>query len=940
MGLTVLRPEWLLALAILPLLWFVWRRWPPPLARRRGVFALALRIALVTLLVLALAGVRLTTLPHQRGVIAVVDLSASTRHDLPAEAAAVRDLQAGKGPDDVFGVVTFAHGADVELPPTHNPNFDSFETQPDPTFTDIGGALRLAAGIIPDGYSRQLVLITDGRQNIGDAATTIAALRAEGTRVDVLPVGEAPGAEVMVLGVDAPSVLHEGESAAASVQIQSTGPAKGKLVIQVDGKDLQAADIDIPAGASTQSVDLPKLDPGLHRVKAEIDNASPDTYPDNNLAEAAIRVLGQPAVLVLEGRSGAGDNVIAALTAAGMKVDRRLASGAPVDTATLGRYDSAVVVDAGADQFPAGSLDALDAFVKDLGHGLVAIGGPNSYGPGGWQNTGLERALPVRMDLPPRKEKPRIAVAFVLESMENPAFDQLEISAVEGVIDKLDQNDQVAITTGGFNGARFAVPMTHVTDKKAIDAKLESQSAALGDPGSYAPYMVDSENALLATDAPLKHIVVVGDGDAQIPDQATLARIKSEGITVSSIGVRTHPPQQYMDAMNDIATYGGGKFYEADDASAVPDLILKESQVALRPWYEQDPFFPRVTSAGDLLSGVPLTAFPQLNGYVVTTAKPGADIYFMSPKDDPVLASWNYGLGRAVAWTPDSQGRWTSGFLQSDLSGKLFARMVAWTLPTSGDERLQSSAKLSGDSLLLTVNGPTDVSGATLDVSVLAPDLSTSQLTLPATAPGHWEGRLPAGAVGTYLIRVTLHRGGTKIAENEIDTVVPYSPEYLQLGRDDGRLKAFASVGGALLARPGQAWSEPALPIPTSSEIFWLLLALVALLWPIDIALRRLTMSAEQAREALVAILTLRRPAAIEVEAPAELVRLRQRIAPYRRRRGSPAVEVPPVVGTASAAGARPAADAARQTEEEKDAAGALSARLLEARRRRRGSGS
>lgn len=940
MGLTVLRPEWLLALAILPLLWFAWRRWPPPLGRGRGVFSLALRIALVTLLVLALAGVRLTTLPHQRGVIAVVDLSASTRHDLPAEAAAVRELQAGKGADDVFGVVTFAHGAEVELPPTRNPNFDSFEAQPDPTFTDIAGALRLAAGMIPDGYSRQLVLITDGRQNIGDTATTIAALRAEGTRVDVLPVGEAPGAEVMVLGVDAPSVLHQGEAASASIQIQSSGSAKGKLVIQVDGKDLEASDINIPAGASTQSVELPKLEPGLHRVKAEIDNASPDTYPDNNLAEAAIRVLGQPAVLVLEGRAGAGDNVITALSAAGMKVDRRLASGAPVDTATLGRYDSVVVVDAGTDQFPTGSLDAIDAYVKGLGHGLVAVGGGDSYGPGGWQNTGLERALPVRMDLPPRKEKPRIAVSFVLESMENPSFDQLEISAVEGVIDKLDQNDQVAITTGGFNGASFAVPMTHVTDKKAIEAKLESQSAALGDPGSYSPYVTASESALLATDAPLKHIVVVGDGDATIPDQATLARIKSEGITVSSIGVRTHPPQQYMDAMNDIATYGGGKFYEADDASAVPDLILKESQVALRPWFEQDPFFPRVTSAGDLLSGVPLNAFPELNGYVVTTAKPGADVYFTSPKDDPVLAAWNYGLGRAVAWTPDSEGRWTSGFLQSDVSGKLFARMVAWTLPTSGDERLQPSAKLSGDSLLLTVNGPADVSGAALDISVLAPDLSTTQLTLPATAPGHWEGRLPASAVGTYLIHVTLHRGGTKIAENEIDTVVPYSPEYLQLGRDDGQLKAFASVGGTLLARPGQAWSQLALPIPTSSEIFWLLLALAALLWPLDIALRRLTMSREQAREALIAIASFRRPASIEVEAPPELVRLRRRIAPYRRRRGSP-VEVPPVMGMPSEPTSKPGASAAAQESQDKeDAAGALSARLLEARRRRRGSGS
>ena len=64
-----------------------------------------------------------------------------------------------------------------------------------------------------------------------------------------------------------------------------------------------------------------------------------------------------------------------------------------------------------------------------------------------------------------------------------------------------------------------------------------------------------------------------------------------------------------------------------------------------------------------------LDAFPQLGGYVVTTAKPGAEVYFSSPKQDPVLAAGSYGLGRTVAWTSDSTGHWTGGFLRSRVSG-------------------------------------------------------------------------------------------------------------------------------------------------------------------------------------------------------------------------------------------------------------------------------
>ncbi|HEY8680531.1 MAG TPA: hypothetical protein VIN01_05720, partial [Candidatus Dormibacteraeota bacterium] len=114
--------------------------------------------------------------------------------------------------------------------------------------------------------------------------------------------------------------------------------------------------------------------------------------------------------------------------------------------------------------------------------------------------------------------------------------------------------------------------------------------------------------------------------------------------------------------------------------------------------------------------------------------------------------------------------------------------------------------------------------------------------------------------------------------------------------------------------------------------IFWFLLLVVALLWPLDIALRRLTMSRAQALAAVRALAALRRPPDIELEAPPELARLRNRVAPYRRR-GS-AVPPPPVIASAEAR--RPAEGSEAPTEDEAEA---LSARLLEARRKRRGSG-
>jgi uncharacterized membrane protein len=942
-GFAVLRPEFLLLLVLVPALVVAWLRWPPPLSVSRSRLILASRVLLVALLVLALAGVRLTTQPNKRALVAVVDVSDSVKAhgNLDTESGIVKSLQAAKGPDDLFGVVTFGHDASVELPLTTTPAFESFQTQPDPSYTDVAGALRLAAGLLPDGYARQLVLISDGRQNLNDAASAVAALRAEGVRVDVVSVGDKPAAEALVSGVDVPSELREGQTATAVVHLQSTGQAAGTLTLIMDNNQVESRDVTLPAGSSTQTFQLPGAGLGLHTIRAEL-NVQPDTYTENNVGEANMRVLGRPLVLVLEGKDGEGANVAAALQAAGMDVERRQAAGAPTDTQTLGRYDSTVVVDASADSFPADSMAAIASSVHDLGKGLVTIGGPTSYGPGGWAGTPLEDSLPVTMDIPQRKDKPKVAVVLVMETMEDQRADQVVLGAAEGVIDKLSPDDLVAVTDGRQDDPGFLVDMTPASNKKAIDAKLES--GQLGDPPSYLPFIQRAYDALQKTDAPLKHIVILGDGDADSTPsqqvQSFLENALSKQVTTSAIAVDVHGQPQYMSFMQDIARWGGGRFYQSNNPSQVPDLFLKESVASLRPWFEQTPFFPKITSAGDLLQGVPTDQFPQLGGYVVTTAKPASELYLTSTKQDPVLAAWNYGLGRSVAWTSDSNGAWTSGFLRSPVSQTLFARMVAWTLP-NGQQQLQVQAQPSGDGLQVDVTGP-DTAGATVTVGLVSPDLQSTSQDLVAVAPGHWQGRIAGTTVGTYLLHGVLQKNGQVLGQADQAVSVPYSPEYLELGRDDGLLRVIARDGGGIvLAKPPAAWAQVPLPVPVSSDVFWPLLLLAALVWPLDVAARRITLSPRQLYANALSLLTERRARDLEVAVPAELSRLRERVASTRRRRpvGSP----PPLVaddqgprGPAGTGGREPGAPAEAERQQEQEA---LSARLLEARRKRRGQG-
>ncbi len=932
-GITLLRPSLLVLLLLVPAAWWAWRRWPPPLAARPSRFVLALRLMVVVLLVLALAGLRVTRQPTGRAVVAVVDVSDSASGATDVATSAVRDLASARGADDLFGLVTFGRDAHVEVAPTRTPLFNGFQTRPDPTYSDLGGALELAANLIPDGYGRQLVLLSDGRQNLGDAAAVVARLRARAVRVDVVAIGSEPAAESMIVALDAPSQPRESQTITATARLRSTTEASGSLSLQVDGQQVASDAVTVNPGSAGHPFTLNGLKPGLHRLRAVLD-ARPDSRSENNVAEAVVRVLGQPAVLVLEGAPGGGANVSAALGAAGMRTETRPSEQTPTDPAALAAYDSIVVADAPADAFPDKALPAIAATVSDLGRGLVAIGGGTSYGPGGWEGTSLEKALPLRMDLPRRKEKPALAVVVALETMEYPEGDRVELGALQSVLDQLGPEDELGIVNMHGLGSFFSVPLAPVTDKAGILSRIVESE--LGDPDGYGQSLEMGLDALSRSTAATKHLIAIGDGD-EVADISRYPALfaKAPGVTVSVVGVNADGSAPFMQHMRDMAKLGGGRYYQADDATDVPEILLKASKAALRPWFEQDPFFPRVTSSGDLLGGVPLDAFPQLGGYVVTTPKGEADVALTSPKGDPVLASWSHGLGRSVAWTSDARGRWTRDLLASPVGAALFARMVAWTLPGASPEGVDIEAVPAGDGLDLTVTGAER--GGEIEVTALGPDLTKATTQLRSTQPGRWEGRVPAPQLGTYVLRAEVQRGGSPVGRAETLVTVPYSPEYLELGRDDALLRQLARQGGSLLTTAPDAWKNQLPPLAVRSDVFFLLLLAAVVLWPAEVAVRRLSLSPRGLLSLLGAIVRFRRPKGIEVVVPPSVSRLRERLDTHRRRDPPepPAVEADtPPEPAPTPAPAPPARARRRQTEESEES---TSARLLDAKRRREG---
>lgn len=833
-------PVGLVALVAPALALAVWLRWPPRLGRAASRAALGVRVCLLGSLALALAGPAIDARPAGQTLAAAVDRSTSLLGALGGEPATVAALAKGMGSHDRFGVVTFGRTALVEDAPSSQPAAGGIGTRPDPGFTDMEDGLRLSAALMPATTRSHVVLVGDGRQNVGDAIAQARLLRSQGVRVDVLPVAVRSGPEVRIDGVLVPATVAKGSRAQVRVLVHSDVATTARLSLEVDGAVVADLAEPVRVGASQVDAALPPAAPGFHTVRALISPAR-DTLPGNNAGEGLFQVLGTPRILVVEGQPGAGTNLVRALGAASMAATIVAPDLVPSSAAAVAAYQSVALVDVAADQLGPARMTALATATRDLGVGLAAFGGPHTFGPGGLAGTPLEAALPIDMRVHDTKVKAPVAVVVVLETVENPAGDAVVRGAVRSLVAKLSPQDYVGVTDAD-GGSGMAVPLQKVANGRRVQAAIAA-IPSFGDPPSYDPYLAEAEGALTGLPGVTKHVIVLGDGDAQPPSPALVAGLVGNGITVSAVGVDVHGSPQFMAVMQTLAQEGNGRFYQSESASQVPDIFLQEQHTQLQPWIVQRRFVPSVGAPSPALAGLDLSSLPPLAGYVSATTKGAAEVVLGGPGGDPVLAQWRYGLGRSAAWTSDTQGRWSADLLSWPGSARLLAGIVASTLPLAPDPGLQVSTTLDGDRAHVIAQLASVPGGAGAGARVVAPDGTSSQVALVATAPGRYEGDFPATQVGSYLARISVTSGGRVVRAATAGLAVAYSPELRYVGTDRAFLAQVARAGGGVvLSSPSQAWAVPVPPVVLTRSLVWWLLGLAALLVPVDVAVRRLVL--------------------------------------------------------------------------------------------------
>jgi uncharacterized membrane protein/Mg-chelatase subunit ChlD len=865
MSITFIYPTSLWLLLLIPLTVFLAWIGPRRPTRARFWSGLALRVILLGLIILALAGIQLRLPANSLTAVFVMDGSDSIDADARnAGETFIREAIQAMPTGDKAAIVVFGEDALVERLSSEGSTFSGIASVPLTTRTDIGGALQLALALFPDEGAKRLVLLSDGRENLGHALEQAELAAAHQIQLTYhalsVPEGEV---EVLVESLISPVDVRQGQNFDLTVAVYSTHPIQAALRVYGDGILIQAQEVELIEGNNRFTIPIEANQSGFRRFRAQI-VPDDDTRLQNNEASAFTVIHGPPHILIVEGNPGEGANLAEALRTAQAEVTLLPPENLPVSLPELASYEAIVLANVPALALPPGAMDTLPTYVHDLGKGLMMTGGDQSFGAGGYLRTQLEKALPVYMDVRTKEEQANLALVMAIDSSgsmgrchcDDPDLNQTYVrqevgqpkvdiakEAIMRAASALSEEDFMGVVTFDET-AHWQIEISPLLDYVRLENSIGGIQAF--GPTNIRSGVEAAAAAIQAVDARRKHIILMTDGWVHEGELLKLVEeMHSQGITLSVVAAGGGSAEY----LTELAVLGGGAFYPAVDILRVPDFFLKETVQAVGRYIIEEPFFPLPAVPSPVLQGIDSTDLPLLLGYNGTTPKTTARMDLVTPRGDPLLATWQHGLGRAAAWTSDLKGQWGTRWIGWNDFPRFGSQLVGWLLPAPQIEGLTAEAELENGKAAIRLEAldeygrPRNFLNA--QATIIDPDLNPLTVDLSQVGPGKYEAQVNASQPGSYLIRLGVNEGDQSLGQQTLGLVVPYSPEYRAGEVQISLLRELAAVtGGAELSGVMDVFEKN---IPSSDfarEIWRPLLLVVALLFPLDVAIRRVMLGA------------------------------------------------------------------------------------------------
>jgi Mg-chelatase subunit ChlD len=648
--------------------------------------------------------------------------------------------------------------------------------------TDLETALSAVADDGPRGAA--VILVTDGWENRGQASRVLALLAERGLRVYPIASPQPLGGDVELSSLSLPAESRSGQSMRAELWLRNDNPApvRGRLLLRQGAKRLLSEEVKLPPGDSVVARPLLVSGEGLLEFEAEFAPLDPSTDfdRDNDRAKAWVAVGGQRRLLLVAHEALDNRDLEPALSQRGFRVTPVIrAAGEPLPD--LGGYAAVILNDVPLADLPGTLPVSLREFVRE-GGGLAMIGGPRSFGLGGYGGSAVEEALPVRMR-ERRRDEPTDSVALVIDksgSMREERRISFAREAARQLVDHLKEHDRLTVI--GFDREAFVVvPLSGVGEIRGDFERRIERLKPSGGTRLY-PALEEARRQLLGEEARRRHIIVLSDGLSEDADSSAARRryydlalaLSEQGVTISTIALGHEADVDFLERL---ASFGRGAFHETADASSLPEIVLGEFEEHAREKTLSERTFRPAPSrdsplVGELASSEAI--WPPVLGLVETDLKPGArrDVG-VAESDVPLVASWQYGRGRSIAVTTDADGRWSDRWVRWKEWSRLWSDLADWLSPRDRGPQPRFAVAYRDGALEIEYSRFDQDPAGAVAARVLPPDEPPQEVPLQRVAAGHYRARFATRAAGDY--RIELRDAHGPVTEAPLGFTIPRS---------------------------------------------------------------------------------------------------------------------------------------------------------------------
>ncbi len=835
----------LLFMLVVPFVWWIRVRTATGLTPRHLRLSAFARSAVIVLLALAIMRPVWNRTGVWTSVVYVLDVSRSVS---PAFVdSAIRWMaQATEegGPQHARYVAFAAEPVVVEVPEeirtlsvsTGEPNTSSAGlAQIVQSSTNIEKALGRALQHFAPHTLKRLVLLTDGNETAGDLTKALGLAKGGGVRVFALPATVRAETDSWIEAIAVPEEVRADEPVEVEVQVFSRVVNERPIVLRRSGEVIAQRGLELKPGSNRSTFEVRFPDQGLVTLQARL-GVDGITFPKNEHYSRSVWVSGPARVLYVEGHAASAHYLERALVASGIEVDTVPPSALSAKSSDLTDYDAVILSDLPPQNLNDDLMRAIESYVRDEGGGLVFAGGESSYGKEGYSGSPVEKVLPIWFRV--EEERKDLALVITLDKSYSMSGDKMELAkeATLAALSLLQDTHRFGLVT--FNWDPYVtVPLQLAENRSEIQDEIRRVQASAQT--NIFPALRSSFRQLTGSDAKIKHIILLSDGKTYPDDyQGLVARMVEADITISTVAVGEEADR---DLLAEIAEWGKGRTYYIEDAARVPQIFIEETQIAVQATLVEEPFQPVLSRPIEALMGIDFSTAPRLRGYVSTQPKDTAEVILESDSGAPILARWQYGLGKTVAFTSDVKNRWGVEWLSWPGYGKFWSQLVRETLRAPPRPELEFRVRREGEEALISLTAVND-EGRHIDelkpeVEIIDPKGKQKRMPLPQVGPGAYQTRVPLAAWSDSAYIFNIKEPATEASRAlyyEYPDEYRFYPPRIELLRTVSE-----ETGGKLNPDIEEIFADYGETVSRPVEL-WPLLAMLALVgYLLDIAIRR-----------------------------------------------------------------------------------------------------